>query len=397
MTTIPPRPLRPRWRLSLRAQLTGLCLGFSVVASGLLALAINLLISLELMSLYYRPPVVLDLGSPTATQDMLAAQHDFNDQAQAIADEIRRQSAAGFVIVALVAAVTCWWTAGRTLRPIQQITALAGTLSHDSLGGRIALRGGPRDEVRALADSLDGMLDRLDRAFDGQRLFVANASHELRTPLTVIRTAVDVALAKPERPEADYRRTLATIEHAVQRTEHLLDSLLRLARTQHQQTGLEPLDLADLAATATARAAPGGPEPHRDLHRDLAPAPVTGDTNLLQLLLRNLIDNAARYNIPGGSITVTTGVDPTTGRAILTVENTGPPITDAQITDLLRAFHRGDTARTAPGEGFGLGLAIVDAIVHAHHGHLHLTPRPDGGLHVTVTLPTRATTSGDRR
>ena len=109
----------------------------------------------------------------------------------------------------LLAAVAGWIVAGRILRPVHRITAAARAACEQNLSQRIALRG-PRDELRELADTFDAMLDRLDRAFTGQRQFIANASHELRTPLTVMRTTIDVVLAKPDptprRADVDGRR-----------------------------------------------------------------------------------------------------------------------------------------------------------------------------------------------
>jgi HAMP domain-containing protein len=219
--------------------------------------------------------------------------------------------------------VLCWLVCGRALKPLRRITALAGRLSQDTLGERIAYAG-PRDELQTLADSFDAMLDRLTRAFESQRLFVANASHELRAPLTVIRTAADLTLSEPARPESDYRRSMTTVEAAAQRSQRLLDSLLRLARTQHRGGALEPVDLAAATRAALGDHLPGQPR----LHTDLDTAHTMADPVLIELLLRNLLDNATRYNQPDGWIRVRTTVCNHT--ATLDVENTGPLITPGQ-------------------------------------------------------------------
>lgn len=372
-------PKRLRTRLSLRARLALLCLGLFVLCGSVFMVAMNILISVELLDLYSRPPIVLNFDSPTPTADMLAARQTANDEADQIAHEIRLQSMAVFGVLIAATACLCWFAAGRALRPVRQITATAQSLTQETLSRRIAFSG-PHDELWLLAASFDHMLDRLAQAFDGQRLFVANASHELRGPLTVIRTASEVALAKPTRPEADYRRTLATINRAVQRSQSMLDSLLRLARIQHQRAGLEPVDLASVAHAAIR------PDPSRavEFREDLAPTMVLGDQNLLGLMMRNLIDNAAKYNVPDGWVMVRTRLRGDI--ATLDVENTGPPIAAAQIPDLLRPFQRGNHARSTSGDGFGLGLAIVDAIAHAHNGRLSLIPRASGGLLVSVTF-----------
>ena len=151
--------------------------------------------------------------------------------------------------VALLAAIAGWIVAGRILRPVRQITAAARAASEQNLSQRIALHG-PRDELRELADTFDAMLERLDRAFTGQRQFIANASHELRTPLTVMRTAIDVVLAKPAPAPAELISMSAEIRQAVDHAERLIEALLVLARNDQPRALTEPLDLATITEDA---------------------------------------------------------------------------------------------------------------------------------------------------
>jgi signal transduction histidine kinase len=362
------------------------CLTLSVISGGTVMLFANLLIQWQLVNVYARPPVIVDISAPDAGEQFRQAKQANNTAADHAAKTIQTITLIGYGAVTLTAAGVCWFVAGRALGPLRRITAVAAALTEQTLAERIAFHG-PRDEVKTLADTFDAMLDRLAHAFDGQRLFVANASHELRTPLTVIRTAIDVTMARPQRTETEYRRTLTTIEDAAQRSQNLLDALLRLARTQHRRAGLQPLDLAETTRTVLGTDTDQHPHPHP--HRELEPATVMADPVLIALLLRNLIDNAARYNQPDGQIWIRTGTHNNT--AFLQVENTGPTISNDQASELVHAFHRGH--RAAPGDGLGLGLTIVNAIVHAHHGHLQLDPRPAGGLIATVTLPPESTTT----
>lgn len=377
-------PRRHAW-LSLRARLTLTCLGLLVLAGSLLLAFMNAMVALTLSSIYSRPFFPGDPQSAgEQAQQWREAKLEANAAADRAAAEVRVASLVAFAVIVVLAAVVCWFVAGRALRPLRSMTAVAGRLSQDTLGERIAF-GGPADEVKALADSFDAMLARLERAFDAQRLFVANASHELRGPLTVIRTAADLALSRPERPEQDYRRALDAVLTAAQRTQRLLDSLLRLARTQNRSGTVEPVDLA-----GTVRAALGDrPIPEPTVVTELEPAATTGDPVLVEQLVRNLLDNAIRYTPPGGWIRLRSGSSPgsETGTARFEIENSGQDITPDQAEQLLQPFHRGE--RTHLGDGFGLGLAIAEAIVHAHAGRLVLTPRPTGGLHVLVTLPVR--------
>jgi signal transduction histidine kinase len=291
------------------------------------------------------------------------------------------QTGAAFVGLAAVSLALCWLVAGRALRPVRRITDTAAALSQDTLlANRIGLRG-PRDEVRTLAETFDAMLDRLARAFEGQRLFVANASHELRTPLTIIRAAAEMTLTRPSRSEQEYREALQTVATAAARSDALLTSLLRLAHTQ-RDAAAQPVDLAAIAASAVA-AWPADAPPVRE---QLASAPCDGDPVQLELLLRNLLENAARYNVDGGTVWLSTGRS--ADGSWLRVENTGPAVDPADVSALCTAFQRGE-GRSASSPGAGLGLAIVDSVVTAHGGAWIVTPRDGGGLSVTVTFPAR--------
>ncbi|MFG2040637.1 ATP-binding protein [Dactylosporangium sp. NPDC048998] len=285
-----------------------------------------------------------------------------------------------FAALAAVSLALCWLVAGRALQPLRQITNTAAALSHDTMDARIGLRG-PRDEVRTLADTFDAMLDRLARAFRGQRLFVANASHELRTPLTIIRTAAEMALSRQTRSEDEYRQALHTIATAAARSDAMLTSLLQLAHTQ-RGAARQPVDLATEAATVVA----AWPADAPTMHQHLAPAPCVADQVQLELVLRNLLENAARYNVAGGAVWLSTGHD--ADSSWLRVENTGPVVNPADVAALRQPFQRGE-GRSAGSSGAGLGLAIVEAVVAAHGAIWTLTPRDGGGLSVTVTFPAR--------
>jgi signal transduction histidine kinase len=291
------------------------------------------------------------------------------------------QTGAAFVGLAAVSLALCWLVAGRAMRPLRHITATAAALSQDTLlDARIGLRG-RRDEVRTLADTFDAMLGRLGRAFQGQRLFVANASHELRTPLTIIRTAAEMTLSRPSRPEEEYRQALSTIAAAAARSDALLASLLRLAQTR-RDLRTQPADLADLGADAVA----AWPADVPSVHESLAPAPCDIDPVQVELMLRNLLENAARYNVDGGAVWLTTGRGD--HGSWLRVDNTGPVVEPGDVPALCEAFQRGE-GRSAGSPGAGLGLAIVDAVVAAHDADWRVTPRDAGGLSVTVTFPDR--------
>jgi signal transduction histidine kinase len=285
---------------------------------------------------------------------------------------------AGVTALALVAS---WIAAGRILRPVHRLTAAARAAGEQDLSQRIALQG-PRDELRELADTFDTMLERLDRAFTSQRQFIANASHELRTPLTVMRTAIDVVLAKPEPTREELMSMSAEVRQAVDHSERLIEALLALARAGQARTLTEPLDLAVIAEDAL-----DGRRLTNDITTTatLDAAPVTGDGVLLGRLVANLLDNAERYNIADGSIMISTIAHD--AMSILRVVNTGVTVPADMIERLFLPFTRLDD-RTRH-DGFGLGLALVSSIATVHNGTVHATAITTGGLDITVRLPRR--------
>jgi len=282
-----------------------------------------------------------------------------------------------------VAAGLGWVVAGRVLRPLHAITAAAQRASQDTLGERIALTG-PDDELKQLADTFDAMLARLDGAFDAQRRFVANASHELRTPLTLMRAAIDVTLAKPDRMPEQLEAMAVEVRGAVDRSEALIDGLLTLARSDRGAAAREPLDLAAIVEDALDVAAAHRDEDvHVTVDAALADAPTVGDRVLLERLAANLIDNAIAYNIPGGWVRVATGTTEST--TFLEVSNSGAPIAPEDLPALFEPFRRHDGRAGAPA-GVGLGLSIVHAVATAHGARLDARARPEGGLEMALVL-----------
>ncbi|MEV6395030.1 HAMP domain-containing sensor histidine kinase [Streptomyces sp. NPDC051907] len=290
-------------------------------------------------------------------------------------------SSFALLATALCAVVVGWWTAGRLLRPVHEMTAKARLLSERTPAGgapgggwgRIAANG-PDDELKELGDTLDALLARLEKSFDSQRRFIANASHELRTPLATQRTAIQVGLDESASAQ-ELARTKAVLLDSNRRSERLIDGLLMLARSERglaDRADRENVDLGETVAEECRR-------------RGVAAAVerggvVRGNRLLLAQLAGNLLANALAYNVPGGTVEVT--VD----GGVLTVVNTGPEVAAADVPGLFEPFRRGE-GRDRMGPGAGLGLSIVRSIAQAHDGTVTAEPGPEGGLAVTVRLP----------
>ncbi|MGW2089142.1 sensor histidine kinase [Streptomyces sp. NPDC001880] len=319
---------------------------------------------------------------------------DVNPQAAAVATRpdilqaLVKASGVTLLLLALIGLGAGWLIAGRVLRPLQDITRAARRAADGSLDHRIGLTG-PRDEFTELSDTFDDMLARLQRSFDAQQRFAANASHELRTPLAVSRTMLDVAVADPD--GQDYRRLVSRLRETNQRGIDITDALLQLSALDNTPPAMERLDLADTARGAVDTVGEEARTRGIAVFADTRQAPVTGNGVLLRQLVLNLLHNAVRHNLPtGGSLSLTTGPDPARpGRTLLTVTNTGPSVSDT-VDRLTEPFLRG-SGRLAEQDptrrGHGLGLAIVSSIVRAHHAELALAPNPGGGLAVRVSLP----------
>ena len=282
-------------------------------------------------------------------------------------------------VMVIVASLFGWLAAGRVMRPVGRLTARARDLSEANLNERLALTG-PHDELKELADTLDGMLSRLEVAFEAQRNLSAHVSHELRTPLSIIRAEAELLLEAPD--ASDRELALAEkVRTAADRTEALLDSLLALARAESSMREREVIDLADLTGDVVSEWVERADASRIEIDLSLRTAVVRGDRFLLQRLVANLVDNAIKHNRYGGWLQVAVHSD--AQEALLTVINTGETLTASQIEEIAKPFQRADGRRP----GYGLGTTVVESVVKAHGGTFRLEARENGGLSVTVRLP----------
>jgi signal transduction histidine kinase len=314
----------------------------------------------------------------TLPADALVQQH---------AADVNRLVVVAWIVLALTALVSIplgWFAAGRMLRPVREITRRTRSISAGNLHERLALEG-PRDEFTELGETLDDLFARLQTSFEAQRRFVANASHELRTPLTVERTLLQVALADPNASAATLRATCEELLAAGREQEALLEAMLTLAASESGIVQREPLDLAEVAAHVLDKPRTEIDAGGLSVTSDLNSAATTGDPDLLERMLANLVDNAVQHNIPAGTVHVHTGIED--GRPFAEVANSGLMIAPAEVPVLFEPFRRMGRQRVGDSGHQGLGLSIVRAIATAHGGTVEATPGSNGGLTVVVRLP----------
>jgi two-component system, OmpR family, sensor histidine kinase VanS len=292
------------------------------------------------------------------------------------------QSGIALAIMTAVSIALGWLVAGRVLRPLRAMTATTRQISERNLNERLALSG-PRDELKDLADTVDGLLARLEEHVAQQQRFAANASHELRTPLAITQTLLDVARDDPNRDDGDL---LDRLHEVNSRAIDLTEALLLLSRASRRSFTREHVDMSLIAEEAIETLLPLAGPRGITIEASGETTPAIGSHALLLQMATNLVENAIVYNLPEqGTVSVTTSAH--ANRVELTVENTGEQLTPQLASTLVEPFQRGTERTRTDHAGVGLGLAIVQSITQAHDGTLTLTPRSPGGLCVTVQLP----------
>ncbi|MGP8207993.1 MAG: sensor histidine kinase [Acidimicrobiales bacterium] len=275
-----------------------------------------------------------------------------------------------------------WLLAGRVLAPLARITDATRVAATGSLSHRIRLPG-RRDEFRELADAFDKMLARLEAHSTEQQRFAANASHELRTPLAITQALLDVARKHPDQDNGELVDRLHVVNT---RAIDLTEALLLLSRADRRSFTREHVDLSLIAEEATETLLSFAEKRGVTIETSGDMTPTIGSQALLLQLSTNLVHNAIVHNLAHqGTVRVTTTLHPKT--VALTVENTGEKLAPQSVPRLVEPFVRGTERVRTDHAGAGLGLAIVKSITQAHDGTLTLTPRPAGGLCVTVQLP----------
>lgn len=293
-------------------------------------------------------------------------------------DEIVTAAAQVLAVAVVIAAVLAWIVAGRVLRPLRVLADTASSIDEGDFDRRVPVPG--TTDLAALAETLNGMLDRIERAYVSQRQFLDDAAHELRTPLTIMRGHLE--LARDDEPLDAQTRSIVMDE--IDRMARLVDDLLVLATARRPDfVVLEPVDVRDLADAVADRAwALGDRRWHRDIDVDEV---VSLDQQRVTQAWMNFVRNAVQHTDPGNDITIfarRSGAELHLG-----VSDSGDGLDPADVERILSRFGRGASGRRDRTDGIGLGLAIAGVIADAHGGSLHVDPGPGTGASFWLAVP----------
>ncbi len=303
-------------------------------------------------------------------------------------ERLQRLSIVAVVGLAIASGVAGYVLSGMLLRPIRDITEVAAQITGSNLGRRINHQG-PDDELKALADTFDSMIGRIEESFDNQRQFVQDASHELRTPLAAMRTNIEVAEMDDTITPDEMTNLLSIFKSQTERLTRLSDDLLLLTTSGSTTLEPEPTDVGPVVEEVVRQLSPVAMLKDINLQTEAPPATfamASGD--LLFRCVLNLVDNAIKYSTPGSTVRVKVRHD--TARTIIEVADNGPGIAADDLQRIFDRFYRVDKGRSRRQGGSGLGLAIVQEIMHSMNGTVSATSVEGHGATFTLALPMAA-------
>lgn len=375
-------PLTLRWRLTLwtAGLLLFLGLGLTVFTNVVAAIRVPqvLIAPTELPAISQNPS-----NQEPGTEQAVNAPSI--DQLQRIViQEVRLITLSGILLFSVLGAIGAYRIACISIQPLQHLNQLMSNIKPKSLGQRLHLEG-PEDEIKHLANTFDEMLDRLERAFEQQGRFVADAAHELRTPLANMRTNLEVTQLDPNATEEDYHNLTQTFDCSLERLENLVEDLLLLAKaekaSQEESTTLEHLlkkvvqESEELSLKHQVEVKLISEGNHT----------ITGDGPMLTIAFRNIIRNGIQYNYPGGKVTINVQAD--ANWTLVTIADTGVGIPESDLPHIFERFYRVDKSRAQNLGGAGLGLSIASHIVELHGGSIDVESELGAGSCFTVFLP----------
>jgi len=385
------RSLTLRWRLTLwtAGLLFFLGLGLTVFTNVIAAIRVPQVLTMELVPTQIppneqMPSNVSSVPSSKTSGEQISHSKPLKLLQETTIREVRLITIVGAVIFSMVGALGVYWISKQALLPIQRLNRLVSEIQASSLDQRLSLKG-PKDEIRQLSDAFDNMLERLERAFDQQGRFIADAAHELRTPLANMRINLEIVQQDPRATKPDFLELLNTFDRSLRRLEGLVEDFLLLAKGE-KEVQREPTNIGKLLLSATKEAEAVSREYQVALEPNIKDdIDLAVDASLLSLAFRNLILNGIQYNFPGGVVSIT--IQATNKSTIIKVADTGVGISESDLPYIFERFHRVDKSRARHLGGAGLGLSIASHIVELHGGHIEVESTPGIGSCFTVHLP----------
>lgn len=293
------------------------------------------------------------------------------------------QTLVGLLLIVAAALALTYWAAGRVMKPLKELTGSVGRVDDRNLNDRLEFPGA-QGEVLALTESFNHMLDRLEDAFLMQKSFASNAAHELKTPLAVIKSSLQVLEMNPCPQETDYREFMQDTKESLERIIKTVDGLLALANLNAISTddtvNLRPL-LNQAIQELSVKAKENGIGLSFAGGQDIV---VSGNPSLLYRAFYNLLENAIKYNHPGGLVTVT--LEQRAGHAGIRIEDTGIGIVREALQHIFEPFYRADPSRSQHIPGSGLGLSVVKMILERHNGAIEVESKEGSGTVFLVYL-----------
>jgi two-component system sensor histidine kinase ArlS len=303
-----------------------------------------------------------------------------------IRNDLFKYSITGAVIALVVGSIGIYFISGAMLRPIDRVTSLAKRSSYSNLKERLNYKG-PNDEVKRLADTFDDMLNRLKSSVESQKQFVQDASHELRTPIATAMTNIEVLEMNSAAKISDYQELIRVLKLSLDRMNNISNSLHLLSEDSNLTAKRETVDLSQIIDEIVNEVALEARRQDISIHwkpPDVRTF-ILGDAFRIKQSIFNLVDNAVRYNHPGGSVNITLGIEKHSG--IIQVADTGIGIAKDDLSKIFDRFFRVDKSRSRQRGGSGLGLAIVKKVVEELNGTVCVDSIPGSGTTFRVELP----------
>ena len=295
-------------------------------------------------------------------------------------------------VIAIIGILGARWITQKALSPVNRLSQMVKNIQVETLNQRVPLDG-PPDQVKDLAEAFNHALERLEKAFEMQGRFVADASHEMRTPLATMRTNLEVIQQDSHATLSDYKEMSVTLVRTVDRLERLSNDLLLLARGE-LEVHKAPVNIGALLTEVVQNLMPFAKENHVVVYMKVQEeAVVLADERLLGLAFGNLIDNGIRYNRSGGSVDIT--AFDVNNELTVQIQDTGEGIPSDELTRIFDRFYRVEKSRARNRGGAGLGLAICEHIIKLHGGHINVTSTLGEGSIFMIGLPSITSSSSD--